>query len=194
MEGERRINVHEDDEAAFRWACWKGNMDVIRLLLSLTGDRRIDVRVRNDAAFRCACTNRHAKAAELILTSGADRLPSRAVFEAAVPNLRTRFQPYDYWVRRWENRPRAARMVEWRATLEAQIGLRRVPDCCKFERPLELKRSLVVLGAARCLTKGDLLRLEKEALSHGSRDCAKVLASAALAKAKNVRVTHGDFV
>ena len=42
-EGEDSIDVHEDDEEAFRLACREGQEAVVRLLLSLEGDRRIDV-------------------------------------------------------------------------------------------------------------------------------------------------------
>ena len=52
LEGDRRIDVHADDELAFGWACSGGHLKVVRLLLALEGDRRIDVHSDNELAFR----------------------------------------------------------------------------------------------------------------------------------------------
>jgi len=43
LTGEDRVDVHANNETAWRWACGNGHMDVVKLLLDLTGDRRIDV-------------------------------------------------------------------------------------------------------------------------------------------------------
>ena len=41
LEGDRKINVHANDDEAFRMACRNGRTEVVKLLLSLEGDRKI---------------------------------------------------------------------------------------------------------------------------------------------------------
>ncbi len=43
LTGDRRVDVHVDDEGGFRGACLRGHLGVVRELLALTGDRRVDV-------------------------------------------------------------------------------------------------------------------------------------------------------
>lgn len=55
LEGDRYINVHDDNEWAFRNACKEGHFNVVTLLLDLKGNRMIDVHAENDDAFISAC-------------------------------------------------------------------------------------------------------------------------------------------
>jgi hypothetical protein len=48
-----RIDIHAENEDAFRWACKNGHLDVVKFLLSLESERRrIDIHCWNDYAFR----------------------------------------------------------------------------------------------------------------------------------------------
>ena len=42
------VNVHADDNCAFRCACSCDRLEVVKLLLAMKGDRRIDVRARQN--------------------------------------------------------------------------------------------------------------------------------------------------
>jgi len=47
------INIHADNEWAFRLACKYGHLDIVKFLLTLEPDHnRIDIHVENDRAFR----------------------------------------------------------------------------------------------------------------------------------------------
>ena len=67
LTGEDRVDVHANNEAAWRWACENGHMDVVKLLLDLTGDRRINVHVWDECAWRSACVNGHMDVIKLLL-------------------------------------------------------------------------------------------------------------------------------
>jgi len=73
LTGEDRVDVHADDEAAWRWACRKGCTDVVKVLLDLTGDRRIDVHAEGEDAWQGACINGHTDMVELLLGLTGDR-------------------------------------------------------------------------------------------------------------------------
>jgi len=53
---DRQVDVHADDELAFRLACQFGHHDVVDRLLKLRGDRKIDVHVQDEVALRQACS------------------------------------------------------------------------------------------------------------------------------------------
>ena len=169
--------MHADDESAFRSACSKGHEEVVQELLALDRERWIDVHAKGDLAFRAASNQSHVNVVKLLLTSGMDRLPSADAFAEALiqwndfPGLQT-------WRMHWKNRPRAAYMVEWRATVEAQRGLGRIGWCCEDGRPLELDRSLHILGAIRFLTRDDLVKWSEVAKERGHDGCVKVLTEA----------------
>ena len=62
--------------------------------------------------------------------------------------------------------------------MEAQRGLGRIGWCCEDGRPLELDRSLNILGAIRLLTLDDLIKLREVAKERGHDECVKVLTEA----------------
>ena len=69
------MDVHAQEEDAFRMACETGKLAVVRELLSLTGDRRVDVHAENEAAFRLACeTGKLAVVRELLSLTGDSRI------------------------------------------------------------------------------------------------------------------------
>jgi len=73
IDGDRRIDVHANNEYAFRWACEKGCLEMVRLLLALEGDRRIDVHAENEYAFRMVCRYGHLEIVKLLLALEGDR-------------------------------------------------------------------------------------------------------------------------
>lgn len=150
---------------------------MVRFLLALNDDRRIDVHAEDDCAFRCACKSNRVKVVELLLTSGSERLPSSKAFAEETAKW-DNFPSLDFWRMHWKNRPREARMVEWRATVEAQRGLGRIRWCCEEGRPLELDRSLHGLGAIRLLTRDDLIGWREVAANGGHDECVRVLTKA----------------
>lgn len=151
-----------------------GQVEVIRLLLALKGERRIVRRASLEYAF---CQAHSAEVVELLVTAGPDRLPSASVYQAVLDRWHN-FPNLQFWSLHWANRPTAARMVEWRAAVEAQRGLHRIGRCCEDGRPLELDRSLHVLGANRLLTMDDLTRWRNVAKERGHDECVKVLTEA----------------
>ena len=73
LEGDRRIDIHAEDEWAFRVACRLGHESLVRLLLSLEGDRRIDIHAKDEFAFRFACTEARKSIVHLLLGLEGDR-------------------------------------------------------------------------------------------------------------------------
>ena len=69
----RLIDIHANNEEAFRWSCSYGRLEIVKLLLSLSDDRRIDVHAKNENAFWYACRNGHLKVVELLLNLDGDR-------------------------------------------------------------------------------------------------------------------------
>ena len=69
----RGLDVHFDDELAFRTACAKGKVDVVRELLALTGDRRVDAYAKKEEAFRLACKGGHVGVVSQLLALTGDR-------------------------------------------------------------------------------------------------------------------------
>jgi len=47
LEGDRRIDIHINNECIFRCACLNKHVEIIKLLLSLKGDRKINFNVCN---------------------------------------------------------------------------------------------------------------------------------------------------
>lgn len=141
-----------------------------------------DPRLRWSSALRtfvekAACTESDDLATvKQLLLSGSDRLPPRKVYEAQ-PRLMRELGPYDRWCMHWRNRPRAVRLVEWRAGLEAKTGWERVQRCCEDGRPLELDRSLRVLGGERAMDEGTRRRWRTVARDRGHDECVRVLDS-----------------
>ena len=53
-----RVDIHADNECAFRWACYNGHIEIVRLLLSdeVTNKfGKIDIHANNEYAFHWAC-------------------------------------------------------------------------------------------------------------------------------------------
>jgi len=73
LSGDRRVDVHAGEEAAFRGACGNGHVGVVRELLGLSGDRRVDVHAEGQGAFRGACWNGHVGVVRELLGLSGDR-------------------------------------------------------------------------------------------------------------------------
>ena len=121
-----------------------------------------------------ACNRPNLTNVERLMLAGGERLPPRDVYEAH-PRLVQELGPYRVWSMHWKNRPRAVRMVEWRAGLEARTGLGRVQRCCEDGRPLELERSLFGLGAARAMDESARRHWRSVAREAGHSECVDVL-------------------
>jgi len=55
LTGDRRVDVHAQEEHAFHGACEKGHLGVVRELLAPTGDRTVSVHAQKKDAFCLAC-------------------------------------------------------------------------------------------------------------------------------------------
>ena len=55
------INIHVDDEYAFRIACLNGHLELVKYLISL--EQNIDIHAENDFAFIVACSNNYKQIA-----------------------------------------------------------------------------------------------------------------------------------
>jgi hypothetical protein len=60
------INIHVDNEFAFRYACCYGNIEVVKYLMSL--NRNIDIHVDNDYAFKFACKYGHLEVVKYLIS------------------------------------------------------------------------------------------------------------------------------
>jgi ankyrin repeat protein len=187
LEGDRRIDVHEDNDCAFRRACKRGSPRGVEFLLSLRGEQRIFAHTQ--PAWRLdACVGRLARRiiAALLLSSGADRLPSAATFQSNyLAHLPDDFPKYEHWLRRIGNRPEASRVLVWRAAVNARKGMSRIKRCCEEGRPMELDRCLHLRGAIKLLDKAALQQWREVASLHGHGECVKVLNHA-------LRMTRGS--
>ena len=90
LTGDRRVDVHEANEAAFRGASKGGHLGVVRELLALTGDRRVDVHVGGEEAFCSACRYGHLGVVRELLALTGDLVvrahhPTAAALLAAGP-------------------------------------------------------------------------------------------------------------
>jgi len=74
LEGQHRIDVHAEYEAAYRGACACGHTDVVKVLLALEGDRRIHVQAHNDATFSRALRYEFVDLMWVLLALEGDRL------------------------------------------------------------------------------------------------------------------------
>lgn len=61
-----RINIHADNEYAFRWSCHNGCVDIVQFLLSLND--KIDIHAENECAFRWSCEKGHIIITNLLLS------------------------------------------------------------------------------------------------------------------------------
>ena len=64
----QNIDIHADDEYAFRYSCAYGHLDVAKWLWSL--DQNIDIHADNDHAFRCSCGNGYIEVAKWLILIG----------------------------------------------------------------------------------------------------------------------------
>ena len=63
------VNIHANDEYAFRESCRNGHMDVAKWLISLGG---VNIHANNEYAFRGACGNGHMDIAKWLFSLGAN--------------------------------------------------------------------------------------------------------------------------
>lgn len=74
---ENKIDIHSDNEAAFRWSCKNGYMNVAKWLVELgesDGQHRIKIHARNDDAFRWSCKKGYFDIAKWLV--GLSKLPA----------------------------------------------------------------------------------------------------------------------
>lgn len=65
VEFDSNIDIHTENEYAFRWSCSNGYIDVAKWLLKL--DSNINIHICNDYAFRYSCGNGHLHVAKWLL-------------------------------------------------------------------------------------------------------------------------------
>ena len=73
LDDDRRIDVHADDEYAFRCACEERYTEIVKFLLELEGDRPINVHANDEYAFRLACQNGQVKVIKMLIKLDHDR-------------------------------------------------------------------------------------------------------------------------
>ena len=62
-----QLDVHLNNEHAFRTVCLHNNTAALKFLLNLKGDQEIDVHVQEEDAFRNACELGHSNVVEMLL-------------------------------------------------------------------------------------------------------------------------------
>jgi len=72
LQGDRRVDVHANDDAAFGAACRGGNAQLVQVLLDLEGDRAVGRAVLG-TAFTHACRKGFTDTMEVLLAVGGDR-------------------------------------------------------------------------------------------------------------------------
>ena len=60
------IDVHAENEEGFRWACYKGHLNIVQYLLE--NNFNIDVHAYNENGFIWACKNGYSAVVKYILT------------------------------------------------------------------------------------------------------------------------------
>jgi hypothetical protein len=64
-----RIDIHADDDWAFRYACYYGHLNVVKFLPTLEPSHgSIDIHAGNEYAFQIACKNGHLDVVKFLLT------------------------------------------------------------------------------------------------------------------------------
>ena len=69
----KELDVHVNNEEAFRWACANNHDTLVQFLLELTEDQKIDIKIENEYAFRISCNNGFVKIVKLLLKVKDDR-------------------------------------------------------------------------------------------------------------------------
>ena len=70
-----KIDIHFNNESAFKWSCRYGQIEIAKWLLTLDG--KIDIHSNNDEAFRWCCSKGHIEIAKWLLTL--DKFDNRLV-------------------------------------------------------------------------------------------------------------------
>ena len=72
-----KINIHTDDEDAFRWICYNGDLEMAKWLIDLgeNGHEKINIHIfsiffTNDNPFLWACYNDHLEMAKWLISLG----------------------------------------------------------------------------------------------------------------------------
>ena len=60
------INIHVNNDKAFRYACLNGHIEIVKWLINL--DNKPDIHANNDEAFRFACYKGHIEIAKWLIT------------------------------------------------------------------------------------------------------------------------------
>lgn len=67
------LNVHYNNEEAFKCACINSRINTVKLLLTLDGERKINVNINNDEIFMNACYDGRSDVVKLLLDLEDDR-------------------------------------------------------------------------------------------------------------------------
>jgi len=73
LTGPRHVDVHQEDEGAFRNACAKGQLPAVKLLLGLDGDRAVDANAKDNWEPARACCHGHLSVSQRLLAVDARR-------------------------------------------------------------------------------------------------------------------------
>jgi ankyrin repeat protein len=68
-----KIDIHANNEGAFRWSCCDGHIDVAKFLIDLGenhGYYKINIHAHNEYAFRWSCINGHIDVAKFLIDLG----------------------------------------------------------------------------------------------------------------------------
>ena len=68
-----KINIHADDEGAFRWSCENGHTETVKYLIELgnqPNNQQINIHANNEYAFRYSCQNGHIETVKYLIELG----------------------------------------------------------------------------------------------------------------------------
>ena len=68
------MDVHAENDYAFRYACGRGHLETAKWLFTLGG---VDVHAENDSAFRWACVHAHLETARWLVSLDPERMDQR---------------------------------------------------------------------------------------------------------------------
>ena len=68
-----KINIHTDDELAFRWSCRNGHIETVKYLVELGNQpnyQQINIHANTEEAFRWSCRNGHIETVKYLIELG----------------------------------------------------------------------------------------------------------------------------
>ena len=73
LHGYSKIDIHADNELAFRWSCQNGHKEMAQWLIQLgesNGYSKIDIHADNELAFKLSCESGHKEMAQWLIQLG----------------------------------------------------------------------------------------------------------------------------